>query len=78
MATIPTTMVMQEMEKPREAFLLLRGAYDRHGEVVTAGVPARLGPFPENAPLYRLGFAQWLTSSGHPLTSRVTVNRSLR
>ncbi len=73
--TIPSTMVMQEMEKPREAFLLLRGAYDRHGEVVTAGVPANLGLFPENAPLNRLGFAQWLTSSGHPLTSRVTVNR---
>ena len=40
---IPTTMVMQEMAKPRDTFVLMRGSYDKPGEKVTAGgarVPA--------------------------------------
>ncbi|NOX99824.1 MAG: DUF1553 domain-containing protein, partial [Verrucomicrobia bacterium] len=73
--SIPITMVMEEMKKPREAFILKRGVYDQHGESVTAGVPASLGALPKNTPLNRLGFAQWLTSPNHPLTARVTVNR---
>lgn len=73
--SVPITMVMDEMKKPREAFILKRGVYDQHGETVTAGVPASLGELPEKTPPNRLGFARWLTSPGHPLTSRVTVNR---
>ncbi len=73
--TIPTMMVMQEMKEPRPTFVLVRGAYDRPGEPVHAGVPACLGEFPQQAPHNRLGLAQWLTSRDHPLTARVTVNR---
>ena len=73
--TIPTVMVMQEMASPRDTFVLIRGAYDRHGEKVTAGAPAALGALPDNAPRNRLGFARWLVSPQNPLTARVTVNR---
>ena len=72
---IPTTMVMQEMDKPRDTFILLRGQYDKPGEKVTAALPGFLpkieGAFPPN----RLGLAQWLVNPSHPLTSRVAVNR---
>ncbi|TWU09013.1 Planctomycete cytochrome C [Symmachiella macrocystis] len=74
-AAIPTTMVMQEMEQPRTAHVLIRGQYDQHGDEVTAGVPASLNPFPADEPRNRLGLARWLTSGEHPLTARVTVNR---
>jgi hypothetical protein len=72
---IPTTMVMQEMAKPRDTFVLLRGQYDKPGEKVVAEVPAALPPLPEGAPHNRLGLAQWLVDPQHPLTSRVIVNR---
>ncbi|MBM3774025.1 MAG: DUF1553 domain-containing protein [Acidobacteria bacterium] len=73
--TIPTVMVMQERETPREAFLLLRGAYDRPGPKVGREVPAALHPFPKGAPRDRLGFARWLVDPANPLTARVAVNR---
>ncbi len=73
--TIDSTMVMREMETPRETFLLLRGQYDKPGERVTADVPASLPQLPAGAPKNRLGLAQWLVSPSHPLTARVIVNR---
>ncbi|MCC7377111.1 MAG: PSD1 domain-containing protein [Verrucomicrobiales bacterium] len=72
---IPSTMVMAELEKPRDTFIRLRGAYDKLGDKVTAGTPAALSSFPSGAPMNRLGLAQWLVSPDHPLTARVTVNR---
>ncbi len=71
----PTTMVMQEMAKPRRTRLLIRGAYDRPGEEVSADTPAALPQLPKGAPRNRLGFARWLMDPKHPLTARVTVNR---
>ena len=72
---IPTAMVMQEMPTPRDTFLLVRGQYDKKGERVTAGVPEQIAGFPKEAPLNRLGLAQWLVGPSQPLTSRVVVNR---
>jgi hypothetical protein len=72
---IPEVMVMQEMDKPRPAHVLKRGAYDAPGEVVRMTTPAALPPFPADAPRNRLGLAQWLTQPDHPLTARVTANR---
>src|SRR5262249_43595920 len=40
---IASAMVMQEMPKPRDTFVLMRGAYDKKGEKVTAGIPEFLG-----------------------------------
>jgi hypothetical protein len=74
-ATIPTTMVMEEMSTPRDAFVLLRGEYDKKGAKVSRGVPAAFPPLPKDAPNNRLGFAQWLVAKENPLTARVAVNR---
>ncbi|MGH9372253.1 MAG: DUF1553 domain-containing protein [Vicinamibacterales bacterium] len=72
---IPTTMVMAEMETPRETFVLARGDYRNQTEKVEPGVPAMLPPLPKDAPLNRLTLAKWLVHPNHPLTSRVAVNR---
>ena len=40
--SFPTVMVMQDSASARETHLLVRGAYDRPGEKVEPGVPARL------------------------------------
>ena len=74
-ATLPTTMVMRELAKPRDTFILMRGAYDHPGEKVTAAVPDFLPPLPKDAPANRLSLARWLVDRKHPLTSRVTINR---
>ena len=42
---------------------------------MTRTVPASLPPFPKGRPINRLGLAEWLTASNHPLTARVEVNR---
>ena len=72
---IPTTLVMEEMDKPRDTFVLVRGDFRTKGEKVTAGVPAFLPPIPEGQPANRLGLARWLVDRSHPLTARVSVNR---
>ncbi|MSU34270.1 MAG: DUF1553 domain-containing protein [Pedosphaera sp.] len=75
-SSLPTTMIMEELPKPREAHVLIRGEYDKPGEKVGRGLPASLPPLPAGAPLNRLGLAQWLVSGKHPLTARVWVNRA--
>ena len=72
---LPTAMVMQDLEKPRDTFLLMRGAYDKPGKKVNVAVPEVFPPMPEKATKNRLGLAQWLTRPDHPLTARVAVNR---
>ncbi|QDU64357.1 Planctomycete cytochrome C [Planctomycetes bacterium Pan216] len=73
--SIPGSLVMKEAPTPRDAFVLIRGEYDKHGEKVSHGVPAALPPLPEHAPKNRLALARWLVDPSHPLTARVTVNR---
>ncbi|QRR00334.1 DUF1553 domain-containing protein [Dyadobacter sandarakinus] len=68
-------MVMQEMSRPKPAFLLLRGSYDAPGERVYPATPAAIAPFPAHLPKNRYGLALWLTGKDHPLTARVAVNR---
>ena len=72
---IPTSMVMVEMKKPRETYVLVRGDYRNQTENVTPGVPSILPPFPKDVPANRLGLAKWLVDLSHPLTARVAVNR---
>jgi hypothetical protein len=69
--------IMAEMEKPRETFLLQRGAYD-HPDKSTRLNPATfsvLPPMANHLPRNRLGLARWLFQKDHPLTARVAVNR---
>ncbi len=68
-------MVMKEMAEPRPTFLLKRGAYDAHGEQVSAATPPSVMPFPPDLPHNRLGLARWTVDPKNPLTARVTVNR---
>jgi hypothetical protein len=73
--TLPTAMVMKE-GSPRDAFLLLRGEYDKRGEKVAPGLPAFLPPLPEGTQADRLALARWIVSRDNPLTARVWVNRT--
>jgi hypothetical protein len=72
---IPEMMVMKEMDRPKPAFVLKRGAYDAPGDRVSADVPHFLPPLKPGQPPNRLGLAEWLVSTNNPLTARVTVNR---
>ncbi|MSQ96252.1 MAG: DUF1553 domain-containing protein [Gemmataceae bacterium] len=74
-ATIPTTMVMEEMPTPRDTHILLRGEYDKKGVKVLPAVPAAFPALPKGTPNNRFGFAQWLVARENPLTARVAVNR---
>jgi mono/diheme cytochrome c family protein len=83
--SIPRVMVMEDMAKPRDTFMLVRGAYNKPGEKTTAAFPASLVagradlPVGQDArqrvPTNRLDLARWLVASENPLTARVTVNR---
>ena len=71
-----TVMVMNELPKPRDAFVLLRGEYDKIGPKVERALFRALPPMPAGEPNNRLGFARWLVSGTHPLTGRVWINRA--
>jgi hypothetical protein len=76
-AAIPvaTTLVMQELPKPRPTHVQIRGNHKNLGEKVSPGVPAKWHPFPRGLPLNRLGLARWLVDPANPLVGRVTMNR---
>ena len=67
---VPVTLVSREIATPRPSYILKRGEYDQRGAKVERGTPSFLPPFPKDAPLNRLGFAQWLLEPEHPLTAR--------
>jgi mono/diheme cytochrome c family protein len=73
--SVPRVMIMDDLPKPRETFILVRGTYNKPAEKVTAGTPATLPPLPPG-PVNRLTLARWLMSPNHPLTARVAVNRA--
>jgi hypothetical protein len=72
---VTTVMVMEEMPKPRQAYILLRGQYDHPGAKVSARLPLFLQIKGKTFPNNRLGLAEWITDPQNPLTARVTVNR---
>jgi hypothetical protein len=72
---LPSVMVMEEMARPRDTFVLVRGDFQTKGEKVAPGVPAVLPPLPAGLKADRLALAKWLMLPEHPLTARVTVNR---
>ena len=74
---VPTSMIMGDLPKGRDTYLLMRCNYASpvKDEVIKPNVPAFLPKLPEGAPRNRLGMAQWLVTPEHPLTARVTVNR---
>ncbi len=72
---IPITLVMAERPEPRPTHVLMRGAYDKPGELVGMRTPSFLQPFAPDLPKNRLGLARWILDPGNPLTARVIVNR---
>jgi len=76
LAGIPV-MVMQEMPKRRDTYLLKRGQYDQpdKSEKLEPGLPVALTKPGTSMPTNRLEFARWLVSTDNPLTARVEVNR---
>ncbi len=77
-AAAARTMVMKELQTPRETFVLTRGEYDKpdRSRPVGRAVPRVLGSLPRDAPADRLGLARWIVSPDNPLTARVVVNRT--
>lgn len=73
--SIQEIMVMKETPRPRQSYLLARGAYDAQTDPVSPETPKSLPPMDPDMSKNRLGLAQWLTSPNQPLTARVTVNR---
>ncbi len=75
-ASIPTTLVMADLPKPRQTHVLVRGDFLRKGDLVQPDVPAVLPGLAETSgPRTRLDLARWLVDPRNPLTARVTVNR---
>jgi hypothetical protein len=72
-AQIPTAMIMENMDPPRETFVLKRGDYRMNGERVEAATPGFLPKL--EGPVNRLTLARWLISREQPLMARVVVNR---
>jgi hypothetical protein len=71
----PQTLVFEEMESRRPAFVLERGDFQRPKEQVQPDVPAIFPPLPTDVPHNRLTLARWLVDPKHPLTARVAANR---
>jgi hypothetical protein len=75
---VPSTFIFTDLAKPRDAFVMIRGQYDKPGDKVEPSTPAFLPPMQKENPegrATRLDLARWLVSPEHPLTARVTVNR---
>ncbi len=69
-------MVMKDSSKVRPTYILNRGNYDSHGEMVGVGIPKAIMPFDTNKlEKNRLGLAKWMLDARNPLTARVYVNR---
>lgn len=69
-----TTLIMVEMQEPRETHVFMRGDYRQPGESVEPRTPLTLHPMPQG-PANRLTLAKWLVSPQNPLIARATVNR---
>ena len=75
---LPTALVMQEVEQPRETHVHRGGSFLSPGERVWPDTPAVLPPVVprDGTRADRLDLARWLVSPGNPLTARVAVNRA--
>lgn len=75
---VPSTFIYRDLPKPRDSFVMMRGAYDKPGDKVEPNIPAifpALKKSDEKARANRLDLAKWIVEPENPLTARVTVNR---
>jgi len=81
-ANITKVMVMDQLEKPRDTFVLAKGNYEAKTEVRVEGhVPEifqrrSAAGTAQAARLNRLDLARWLVSPENPLAARTAVNRA--
>ncbi len=79
-SSVTKVMIMDQIDKPRETFVLSKGAYDKPTSASVVGaMPVSLRfnntASAATARANRLELAQWLIEPQNPLTARVTVNR---
>ncbi|MBC7819763.1 MAG: PSD1 domain-containing protein [Planctomycetaceae bacterium] len=67
-------MVLAERAEPRPTHVLLRGVWDKKGDVVQRDVPAAIAAWTTEEPRTREQLARWIVSRDNPLTARVIVN----
>jgi hypothetical protein len=72
---IDEIMIMGDLPTRRPTYVLKRGQYDAHGDVVEPATPESILPLDDKLPRNRLGLGRWLIDPRNPLTSRVIVNR---
>ncbi|MCC6512061.1 MAG: DUF1553 domain-containing protein, partial [Pirellulaceae bacterium] len=71
-----TTLVLQELDKPRKTTVFIKGDFTRPADEVTPGTPKVLHPMETTSPQpNRLDLAKWIVDPRNPLTARVIVNR---
>lgn len=72
-------MIMEDLPKPRDTYLLTRGDFTRPdkelGKLQPGGLSFVAPALPAKAGRNRLDLAKWLVDSQNPLTPRVTMNR---
>lgn len=67
-------MVLAERAEPRPTHVLLRGVWDKKGDLVERDVPAAIAAWTAEGPRTREQLARWIVSRENPLTARVIVN----
>jgi hypothetical protein len=72
----PSTLIMEELPKPRTSMVFKRGDFRTPAESVSPTTPEVLHPLnADSGPINRLTLARWLVRRENPLVARVTVNR---
>ncbi len=75
---VTSTLIMRELEQPRESYIHLGGDFLRKGAPVQPGILDVLNPLPppvNGKGHTRVDLAKWMVDRANPLTARVTVNR---
>jgi hypothetical protein len=73
-------MVLSERKEARPTHVLVRGVWDKKGDVVQPNVPSAISPLSQEGLQQSVGtptreqLARWIVSRENPLTARVTVN----
>ena len=75
---VTSTLIMRELEQPRDSYIHLGGDFLRKGASVQPGILEALNPLPppvDGKRHTRVDLAKWMVDRANPLTARVTVNR---